>query len=88
MGVFETGIGIAFCEGKCWFTSLYECHTNHRAPEKWTGLLTTDVSLSVLEAHETIGGLFAGVTNDTLELTVMDKIWIIILDIVLEAVNR
>ena len=35
------------------------------------------------EAYETIGGLFAEVTNDTLELSVTDKIWCIILDFVL-----
>ena len=36
------------------------------------------------EAYETIGGLFAEVTNNTLEMTVADKIWAIILDFVLE----
>ena len=36
------------------------------------------------EAYESIGGLFAEVTNDTLEMTVADKIWAIILDFVLE----
>lgn len=50
----------------------------------WNGLLTTDLSLSFLEAYETIGGLFTEVTNDTLELSVTDKIWAIILDFVLE----
>ena len=35
------------------------------------------------EAYETIGGLFAEVTNDTLELSVTDRIWCIILDFVL-----
>ena len=35
------------------------------------------------EAYETIGGLFTEVTNDTLELSVTDKIWCIILDFVL-----
>ena len=35
------------------------------------------------EAYETIGGLFAEVTNDTLELSVTDKICCIILDFVL-----
>ena len=40
------------------------------------------------EAYETIGGLFAEVTNDTLELSVTDKIWAIILDFVLEAAER
>lgn len=50
----------------------------------WKGLLTTDLSLSFLEAYETIGGLFTEVTNDTLELSVTDKIWTIILDFVLE----
>ena len=40
------------------------------------------------EAYETIGGLFAELTNDTLELSVTDKIWAIILDFVLEAVER
>ena len=29
------------------------------------------------EAYETIGGLFTEVTNDTLELSVTDKIWAI-----------
>ena len=50
----------------------------------WNGLLTTDLYLSFLEAYETIGGLFTEVTNDTLELSVTDKIWTIILDCVLE----
>ena len=36
------------------------------------------------KAYETIGGLFTEVTNDTLELSVTDKIWTIILDFVLE----
>ena len=27
------------------------------------------------EAYETIGGLFTEITNDTLELSVTDKIW-------------
>ena len=40
------------------------------------------------EAYETIGGLFTEVTNDTLELSVTDKIWAIILDFVLEAAER
>lgn len=40
------------------------------------------------EAYETIGGLFAEVTNDTLELSVTDKIWALILDFVLEAAER
>ena len=40
------------------------------------------------EAYETIGGLFTEVTNDTLELSVTDKIWAIILDFVLEATER
>ena len=40
------------------------------------------------EAYETIGGLFAEVTNDTLELSVTDKIWAIILGFVLEAAVR
>lgn len=40
------------------------------------------------EAYETIGGLFPEVTNDTLELSVTDKIWAIILDFVLEAAER
>ena len=40
------------------------------------------------EAYETIGDLFAEVTNDTLELSVTDKIWAIILDFVLEAAER
>ena len=31
------------------------------------------------EAYETIGDFFAEVTNDTLELSVMDKIWAFIL---------
>ncbi len=37
------------------------------------------------KAYETIGGIFTEVTNDTLELSVTDKIWAIILDFVLEA---
>lgn len=40
------------------------------------------------EAYETIGGLFTEVTNDTLELSVTDKIWAIILGFVLEAAER
>ena len=40
------------------------------------------------EAYETIGGLFTEVTNDTLELSVTDKIWAIVLDFVLEAAER
>lgn len=40
------------------------------------------------EAYETFGGLFTEVANDTLELSVMDKIWAIILDLVLEAAER
>ena len=40
------------------------------------------------EAYETIGGLFTEVTNDTLALSVTDKIWAIILDFVLEAAER
>ena len=40
------------------------------------------------EAYETIGGLFTEVTNATLELSVTDKIWAIILDFVLEAAER
>ena len=52
--------------------------------------LNYQVSNSVkrFEAYETIGGLFAEVTNDTLELSVTDKIWAIILDFVLEAAER
>ena len=37
---------------------------------------------------KTIGGLFAEVTNVTLDLSVTDKIWAIILDFVLEATER
>jgi len=36
------------------------------------------------EAYEFIGGLFAEVTNDTLGMSVLDKIWAIILELVLE----
>ena len=36
------------------------------------------------EAYETIGSLFAEITNDTLELSVSDKIWVIIMELVLE----
>ena len=36
------------------------------------------------EAYETIGGLFAEVTKDILELSVADKIWAAIVDILLE----
>ena len=40
------------------------------------------------DAYETIGGLFTKVPNDTLELSVTDKIRAIILDFVLEAEER
>ena len=53
----------------------------------WIGLLTTGLSLTFLEAYEPIGGLFAEVTNDTLELSVTDWIWAIILDFVLDVVE-
>ena len=44
-------------------------------------------TLKKFEAYETIGCLFAEVTNDTLELSVTDKIWAIILDFVLETAD-
>ena len=50
--------------------------------------MSTEIRKSHLEAYETIGGLFTEVTNDTLELSVTDKIWAIILDFVLEAAER
>ena len=40
------------------------------------------------DAYVTIGGLFTKGPNDTLELSVTDKIWAIILDFVLEAAER
>ena len=40
------------------------------------------------DAYEIIGGLFTEVINDTLELSVTDKIWAIILDFVQEAAER
>lgn len=47
--------------------------------------LPTSTSASqAYEAYETISGLFTEVTNDTLELSVTDKIWAIILDFVLK----
>ncbi|MBR5686864.1 MAG: IS4 family transposase, partial [Prevotella sp.] len=36
------------------------------------------------EAYETIGGLFRDVTGNTLELSVTDRIWELILDTILE----
>ncbi|OYP69754.1 hypothetical protein CIK98_00840 [Prevotella sp. P2-180] len=45
-------------------------------------------SVKRFEAYETIGGLFAEVTNDTLELSVTDKIWALILDFVLQVAER
>ena len=44
-------------------------------------------TLKKFEAYETIGCLFAEVTNDTLELSVTDKIWAIILDFVLDTAD-
>ena len=40
------------------------------------------------EAYETIGGLFAEVTKETLELSVADKIWMAIVDILLDIAER
>lgn len=40
------------------------------------------------EAYETIGGLFAEVTKETLELSVADKIWVAIVDILLYIAER
>ena len=40
------------------------------------------------EAYETIGGLFAEVTKETLELSVADKIWVAIVDILLDIAER
>ena len=45
-------------------------------------------SVKRFEAYETIGGLFAEVTNDTLELSVSDKIWALVLDFVLHVAER
>ena len=45
-------------------------------------------SVKRFEAYETIGGLFAEVTNDTLELSVSDKIWALVLDFVLQVAER
>lgn len=43
----------------------------------------------IFEAYETIGGLFAEVfANNTLELSVMGKIWAVILEYVLESAER
>lgn len=50
--------------------------------------ITSLCTVKRFEAYETIGGLFAEVTNDTLELSVTDKIWAIILDFILEAAER
>lgn len=41
-------------------------------------------SVKRFEAYETIGGLFKEVTKDTLELSVADKIWAAIVDILLD----
>lgn len=40
------------------------------------------------EAYETIGGLFKEVTKETLELSVADKIWAAIVDILLDIAER
>ena len=40
------------------------------------------------EVYETIGGLFAEVTKDTLELSVADKIWAAVVDILLDIAER
>ena len=52
----------------------------------YNSLLT--IQVEKFEAYETIGGLFAEVTNDTLELSVTDKIWAIILNFVLKVAER
>lgn len=40
------------------------------------------------EAYETIGGLFSEVTGETLELSVTDKIWALMLDTILFFADR
>lgn len=45
-------------------------------------------SVKRFEAYETIGGLFAEFTNDTLELSVSEKIWALVLDFVLHVAER
>ena len=50
-------------------------------------LVSTDCTLKGA-VYCIIIGLFTEVTNDTLELSVTDKIWAIILDFVLEAAER
>ena len=40
------------------------------------------------KAYKTIGGLFAEVTNDSLELSVSDKIWAIVLYCVFQIAER
>ena len=73
--------------------NLGKCQSVHFAAQIASFTLTMmqyNILCSVkrFEAYETIGGLFAEVTNDTLELSVTDKIWAIILDFVLEAAER
>lgn len=45
-------------------------------------------SVKRFEAYETIGGLFAKVTKETIELSVTDKIWAAIVDILLDIAER
>ena len=55
-----------------------------RGNGKWNGLLTTDMSLAFLEAYR----LYEEVTKDNLELSVADKIWVAIVDILLDIAER
>lgn len=69
--------------------NLGKCHSVHFSAQIASFTLTM-MQYNILctvkrfESYETIGGLFAEVTENSLELSVTDKIWELILDTILE----
>lgn len=68
--------------------SLDKCQSHHFSAQI-ASISLTFMQYNILctvkrfEAYETIGGLFANVADDTLELSVTDKIWKMILDTIM-----
>ena len=59
---------------------LFFVRRSKRGP--WSGLLCTDLRLGFFEAYETIGELFREATKDSLEITISERIWGRLLDLV------